>query len=943
MLVGLYRGQIRGKRNFLNMNMFVHILSSRITMVENKRITNPLYLKDYTLLDLKDFRRKSDVSCYIIDVDGEKKVAVSGSLSLEKDADSAQVVYILKIPSMYNLGDKSFKDEYNTRCSYYAGGMAHGISSANLVIALGKNGFMGSYGSGGMSLDDVKRDIDNIKKELPMGPFIVNFLHIPNNDKIEFDFVNALIEKGIKVIEASAFIDLSPALLYYRISGLSKSNDGKIGSERKIIAKISREEIAIKFMSPPDLSTVNMLLKNNLITREQAELSLKYPIADDITVEADSGGHTDSRPLVSLLPSIIEIRDAMQSKFKYDKVVRIGAAGGISTPEAALCAFSMGASYVVTGSINQACMEAGTSDYVKDVLSKVTMADVAKAPCADMFEMGAKVQVVKKGTMYPLNAQRLYDIYIKYKSIDEIPEIDKNRIEKNYFKASFGEIWEEVKKFFTEHDPKQLDFANKNPKFKMALIFRWYLGNSSRWSISGDENRKMDMQIWCGPSMGAFNNFARGTYLEDVKNRKVSDVATAIMEGCAHLSFNNTLKRLGVKNLANYEFKPKDYLWNLDEIIEMTANSMSKILGPRYKKIDQYRIRARLPLPPFLFVTRVTKIDAEFGKFKPSSIEFEFDVTNDCIFTVGDQMSHIVASEASHIGIFLVAYMGIDEISNGTLAYRIVDTKSTFYSELPRVGETFKGIFELKTFLKQGPTTLVIFNYKCFVGDRLVLMIDAIGGFFTKNDLDGSKGIIEAPKKNANVVDEKMTYYKFGKYKESYSKEDLNLFYDGLLEDANLSRENFFIDESIRQIDRITHLSDTGGKYGQGQIIAEKDIDENYWAFKVHFVNDPVFPVSLIFEGINQIIGFLILSNIICDTCKSQETKSFEPLKNITTKGSFRGQIRPSKCTITYKIYFKKFDKNDKDGPYCIFDADVYCDSTHIVKIEDLSVCLDGK
>jgi len=511
-------------------------------------VINPLYLKDYNLLDANNIEMKSDLNCcYIIKIDGKNKIALGGNLSLENEENSSQVLYIVQISTENNIGDRTFQNDYNTKYCYYAGGMAQAISSVEMVIALGKGGMLGTYGSGGMSTSDIERDIDRIKKELPNGPFIMNFLHIPNNDRREFELVNVFIKKNIRIIEASAFIDLSPALLYYRISGLTKSQDGKIESTRKVIAKISREEIARKFMSPPDALIVNTLLKNNLITKQQAELSNNFPVADDITVEADSGGHTDSRPLVSLLPAMLKIRDEMQKKYNYDHKVRIGAAGGISTPAAAVGAFQMGAAYVVTGSVNQGCVEAGTSDYVKKALAQVSMADVVLAPCADMFELGAKVQVIKKGTMYPMNAQKLYDIYMKYKSIDEIPEADKNRIIKNYFKASFEEVWEEVKSYFSRIDPRQINVAEKNPKYKMALMFRWYLGNSSRWAIDGVEERKMDMQIWCGQSMGAFNNWVKGTYLEHYDNRHVDAVAEHIMKGAANLLFKNMAAQMGVE------------------------------------------------------------------------------------------------------------------------------------------------------------------------------------------------------------------------------------------------------------------------------------------------------------------------------------------------------------------------------------------------------------
>ena len=47
----------------------------------------------------------------------------------------------------------------------------------------------------------------------------------------------------------------------------------------------------------------------------------------------------------------------------------------------------------------------------------------------------------------------------------------------------------------------------------------------------------------------------------------------------------------------------KEYLWDRDEIITMTDTSMSAVLGDRYKQADEYPIRARMPLPPFLFIS----------------------------------------------------------------------------------------------------------------------------------------------------------------------------------------------------------------------------------------------------------------------------------------------------------------------------------------------------
>jgi hypothetical protein len=65
-----------------------------------------------------------------------------------------------------------------------------------------------------------------------------------------------------------------------------------------------------------------------------------------------------------LLPSIQAIRNRIQQEYGYEKPTRVGAAGGLGTPAAIAATFAMEADYVVLGSVNQACLESGTSHTV---------------------------------------------------------------------------------------------------------------------------------------------------------------------------------------------------------------------------------------------------------------------------------------------------------------------------------------------------------------------------------------------------------------------------------------------------------------------------------------------------------------------------------------------------------------------------------------------------
>ncbi|MBD2363607.1 PfaD family polyunsaturated fatty acid/polyketide biosynthesis protein [Anabaena minutissima FACHB-250] len=492
--------------------------------------------------------------CYIVRIKEKIGVSNDGYWSDSNNSKTEEIELLIAVPALISqqLGDPNFLRFHNVKYAYTAGAMAHGIASEELVIALGKEGILSSFGAGGLAPARVETAIKRIQQALPQGPYAFNLLHSPSEPAIERRVVDLYLKYQARTIEASAFLDLTENIVYYRAAGLSLNSVNQIAINNKVIAKISRREVATKFLQPAPTKILKQLVQQGLISELQANLAEKVPVADDVTVEADSGGHTDNRPLVCLLSSILELRDNIQSKYGYEQPVRIGAGGGIATPQSALAAFMMGAGYVVTGSINQSCIEAGTSQHTKQLLAQAEMADVMMAPAADMFEMGVKVQVLKRGTFFPLRAQKLFDLYKSYESIEDIPLAERDKLEKQVFQKSLDAVWQETVAYLSQRNPVKLAQASNNPKLKMALIFRWYLGLSSRWSNSGEPGREMDYQIWCGPAMGSFNDWVRGSYLEVSNNRKVVDVAHHIMTGAAFLYRIQSLKFQGLQMPDNY-------------------------------------------------------------------------------------------------------------------------------------------------------------------------------------------------------------------------------------------------------------------------------------------------------------------------------------------------------------------------------------------------------
>ena len=159
------------------------------------------------------------------------------------------------------------------------------------------------------------------------------------------------------------------------------------------------------------------------------------------------------------------------------------------------------------------------------------------------------IAAFNSGDVYSVVAQRFY----AYKLTCE-----ERQMEPRAFKALHPDLRNRMKPFvlpvifniqtrgLAGEFQISLERAEQEPKHKMALVFRWYLGLSSNWANSGEPSRKVDYQIWCGPAMGAFNEWVKGSFLEPSKNRRVAVVALNLMYGAAVLLRIQALRSQGM-------------------------------------------------------------------------------------------------------------------------------------------------------------------------------------------------------------------------------------------------------------------------------------------------------------------------------------------------------------------------------------------------------------
>ena len=458
----------------------------------------------------------------------------------------------LALPPIYPewLGDRQFTSDHGLRFAYVVGEMARGIATPQMVIAAARAGLLGFYGSAGLQPDQIRAGIAEITAALGSHDgapsWGANVIHTPQQPGYEAAVVDLFLELGVRRVSASAYMSLSNEIVRYTCAGLTRGPDGAIRRTNHVFAKVSRAEVAAAFMSPPPAPMLARLVGQGRITPDQATLAAQVPVAADITAEADSGGHTDNRAASVVFSSLVQARERVSREHDYvANTVRIGLAGGIATPQAVAAAFQMGAAYVLTGSVNQSAVESGLSLAGRRALAQAGPADVAMAPAADMFEQGVRVQVLKRGSLFAMRAERLYRLYRSGAGFEAMSPRDQAFVT-TALGEPFDAAWAATRDYLAAINPDVVALADTDANKRFALVCRRYLFMGAQWAREGVAGREADYQIWCGPSMGAFNEWVAGTPLEPLEARTVKQIAYNLLEGATVVTRAGQLRACGM-------------------------------------------------------------------------------------------------------------------------------------------------------------------------------------------------------------------------------------------------------------------------------------------------------------------------------------------------------------------------------------------------------------
>ena len=215
---------------------------------------------------------------------------------------------------------------------------------------------------------------------------------------------------------------------------------------------------------------------------------------------------------------------------------------------------------------------------------------------------------------------------------------------------------------------------------------------------------------------GSRINSTHTAFLNLRKNgmKQIAGIISSLMRDPVMSSYqDNTVRKISKNSperqvVLKTELKP--LIFNYQDLKEIAGGSIASVFGKDYVAIDSYSRCVRLPMEPYLLVSRVTKLDGRLGEFKPSTVTTEYDIPNKAWYTTDGHIPWAVAVESGQCDLLLISYLGIDFECKGEKVYRLLDCTLTFLEDMPREGETLRYEISINSFARHDQNLLFFFN-----------------------------------------------------------------------------------------------------------------------------------------------------------------------------------------------------------------------------------------
>ncbi|MBW4720353.1 ACP S-malonyltransferase [Saccharothrix obliqua] len=377
-------------------------------------------------------------------------------------------------------GSAALRAEYDLRHACLAGSLDRGVSSPALLRRLSAAGLLGFHGTRGLAPHEVRTALDDLRGVERFG------MAWPAGGDVRA-VADLYLASGVRHVEVvGTHTDVGPDLVRFRFSG----------GPRQVLVRVADPATAARFLRPADPAVLRALVAEGHLTTRDATAAAGRPIATDIAVEGD---------WPAVLPATAALGGA-----------RFGVAG-VGTPAAASAAFTLGADFVLTTTVNQTTPEAATSAAAKDLLTALGVADTRDAPEPERFALGGRTPVARKGTLYAARAEQLYRLYLRHGRLEDIAPDRRAELGRTHFGRPLEAVW------------AGLGTRARDDRHRMALVFAAYCREATDAALAGTPDRRRDYRVPCGSDVGAFNAFTSGTPLADWRARHVDLIAEELM------------------------------------------------------------------------------------------------------------------------------------------------------------------------------------------------------------------------------------------------------------------------------------------------------------------------------------------------------------------------------------------------------------------------------
>lgn len=349
----------------------------------------------------------------------------------------------------------------------------------------------------------------------------------------------------------------------------------------------------------------------------------------------------------------------------------------------------------------------------------------------------------------------------------------------------------------------------------------------------------------------------------------------------------------------------------------------SKAFGPFYSAFDGVRRVARLPSPPYHFMSRITRTDGPLGGMKTGTkVEVEYDLPIEQWYFAENgypTMPFCVLMEAAlqPCG-WLASYVGSAKTTETDLLFRNLDGTGTLAVDILPGAGTFRTEVTLTSISNTAGMIIESFDAACFIGDTRVFDMKTVFGFFPKEAFENQVGLPVSDEHRARIEAP-------SDYRVDLTERPLR-YCGGELRLAG---------PMLLMLDRVTGYWPEGGKAGLGYLRAEKTVDPDEWFFKAHFFQDPVQPGSLGIEALCQLLQFYMLER---DLGADVPHPRFEPVMlGAPLTWKYRGQVVPRNRVITSEVEITEVG-TDERGPYAKAEAWLWVDGKRVYHAKNLGM-----